>query len=666
MHQKNTKKNLTSAIKYALLYVPLISTAVNAQTNDGVFNLGNIVVTGGILDQKIATEDIVTSEELQRFNRNTVGDAVNMLPGVSMRDGGPRNEQTIHLRGFDSRQVPVFIDGIPQYVPYDGNIDLGRFTTFDYSEVRVAKGAASLLYGPNIMGGAVNLVTRKPTKEIEGNIRLGFAEGNEQLQAINVGTNQGLWYLQASSSSLSADSFNLGKGFKDGKDNPTDTGNRRKNAYRTDKKGSFKLGITPNDTDEYALSYSKQEGEKGQPVYAGNNPEESARYWQWPYWDKESVYFLSTTALGNNNTIKTRAYQDKYKNAINMYDDPNYQELDEHSPYDDKTYGAALEWVNTSFDQHELHLAIHHKDDRHNDGLKRYRDVTQSVAFEDMVSFNEAWRMRVGASYEKRKALKVFEYEKGSTTATNGLVEVMHDLTKKVEIYTSAAQKTRLPTIKDRYSARMGRAIPSPDLKPEVAFHAELGLRGEPWSGAYGGAAIFYSRVTDEIQTAITSVMTCGKDDDDACDQAQNIGKTRHQGVELSLDQMLGESWRIGAAYTYLERDNLSDKSIKLTDTPTHKLFTHASWMPTEQLELQANLNAETGRDVRYRNAKGSPDTYPTQPSFAVAGLKGAYSLQQDLTFELGVRNLTDKNYAYSEGYPMPGRTWFAGANYSF
>ncbi len=347
MNQARTKKTLGLVIKCALIGVPFFGMAGLAQAADNVFNLGNVIVTGFTFDQKTATEKVISSEDMQRFNRDNVGQAVNMLPGVSLREGGPRNEQTVSVRGFDSRQVPVFIDGIPQYVPYDGNVDLARFTTFDLSEIRVAKGAASLLYGPNIMGGAINLVTRKPSKELEGNVRVGIATGSERLVAANVGTNQGLWYLQAGLSYLEADSFKLGRGFDDGKVTPTDTGHRRDNAYRTDQKGSFKLGFTPNDTDEYALGYTKQEGEKGNPVYAGKNTNESLRYWQWPTWDKESIYFLSSTALDDNNTIKLRAYQDKYENALSMYSDSSYQVRDEYSPYDDKTYGAAIEWVNT-------------------------------------------------------------------------------------------------------------------------------------------------------------------------------------------------------------------------------------------------------------------------------------------------------------------------------
>ncbi len=288
MYQGKSKSTLSFAIKCALIGVPLAGVAGLAQASSNVFNLGNVIVTGANYDQKSATEQVIGSDDLQRFNRDNVGQAVNMLPGVSISEGGPRNEQTVSVRGFDSRQVPVFIDGIPQYVPYDGNVDLARFTTFDLSEIRVAKGAASLLYGPNIMGGAINLVTRKPVKELEGNVRVGFATGSERMVAANVGTNQGLWYLQAGLSYLDADSFKLGHGFTDHKATSTDTGNRRDNAYRTDQKGSFKIGLTPNDTDEYALGYTKQEGKKGNPVYVGKNENESLRYWQWPTWDKET------------------------------------------------------------------------------------------------------------------------------------------------------------------------------------------------------------------------------------------------------------------------------------------------------------------------------------------------------------------------------------------
>ena len=91
--------------------------------------------------------------------------------------GGARNEYNLLVRGFNARRVPVFMDGIPVYVPYDGEMDLGRFTTFDLSRIDISKGASSVLYGANTMGGAINLISKKPTKPFEGSIGYGFSHG---------------------------------------------------------------------------------------------------------------------------------------------------------------------------------------------------------------------------------------------------------------------------------------------------------------------------------------------------------------------------------------------------------------------------------------------------------------------------------------------------------
>ncbi len=166
------------------------------------------------------------------------------------------------MRGFDARQVPLFIDGIPVYVPYDGYVDFDRFTTADLAAIQVAKGFSSVAYGPNALGGAINLISRKPTREIEGDVSLGFGDGNERTASANVGSNQGLWYVQAGASWIDSDEFRLSSDFEP---TPTEDGGGRENSYRTDDKLSLKLGLTPNATDEYALSYYRQEGEKGQP-----------------------------------------------------------------------------------------------------------------------------------------------------------------------------------------------------------------------------------------------------------------------------------------------------------------------------------------------------------------------------------------------------------------
>ncbi|MGH8017795.1 MAG: TonB-dependent receptor plug domain-containing protein [Opitutaceae bacterium] len=104
----------------------------NAAAGDlSVFHLGEFEVR---VDRELPIDvrtDVVTAATIQSFERRDLSSALNVLPGVTLNSVAGRNEIGVHVRGFDLRQTPLFIDGIPVYVPYDGYVDLGRFTTFD-------------------------------------------------------------------------------------------------------------------------------------------------------------------------------------------------------------------------------------------------------------------------------------------------------------------------------------------------------------------------------------------------------------------------------------------------------------------------------------------------------------------------------------------------------
>lgn len=667
-----SKEPLRSIILLLLTFLlgslPSKALAKNEQPG-GIFYLGEIDVLGGS-DESTAglLSEPIEEEELRRFNRDDVAEALDLLPGVHLNKVGARNESAVYVRGFDSRRVPLFLDGIPIYVPYDGYPDLRRFTTFDLSRIVLSKGFASVLYGPNTMGGAINLISKRPEKAFEGNIGAGFASGDSYQAYVNLGTNQDWWYLQTGASWYNSDHFRVSDYFSE---TASEDGGVRENAYQRDRKVNVKLGLTPGGEDEYALSYIFQRGHKGTP-YTGDDPAEKVRYWRWPYWEKESFYFNSRTGLGNASYVKTRLYYDNYENSLFSYDDADYNSITLpyafRSNYDDHTYGGSLEAGTNLLPLNGLKLAVHYKRDVHKehnwpDPYQRFEDEILSVGVEDTITLAKRWKLVAGASYDRLKTLEaedlvdgsLVDFPKDDVDAFNPQIGLFYDLSDTDTLYLTAAHKTRLPTIKDKYSYRMGKAIPNPDLKPEKAITYQLGYQGLPGGRFALNAALFYSDIRDFIQLATVA------DPDDlsaTTGQNRNVGKVENYGFELGLSGELLSTLEAGVNYTFLERNNRSNDD-KLTSTPDHKLFSYLRYQPQRWLSLQTDLSY-------YSKSYSSSDGVRIADEFIVVNGKVEIEPRKDLVIEAGINNLFDSDYAYDEGYPEPGINFFGNICYRF
>lgn len=81
------------------------------------------------------------------------------------------------------------------YVPYNRETDLGRYTTYDISEIIVSKGYASPMYGANTLGGAVNIVTKSPPRSLKDKSERVRLVVMDMAEFMTLSTNQGnfLW-----------------------------------------------------------------------------------------------------------------------------------------------------------------------------------------------------------------------------------------------------------------------------------------------------------------------------------------------------------------------------------------------------------------------------------------------------------------------------------------
>lgn len=617
------------------------------------------------------TSTVVTPETFTQLDKRNVAEALTIVPGVTLQKSGGRNELQVRVRGFDNRQVPVFYDGVPIYIPYDGNLDLGRFLTSNLASLEVSKGYTSLLQGPNQMGGSINLTTSKPSKPLEVSIgyRQGWSRGSDNAfdADASLGIKNDIGYLQVSGSQLKQRFAGLPHSVNN--DVAGENG-RRTNSASDDKRGIVKVGFTPRENDEYTFTYIKQDGEKQNPPYAGTS-DQKPRYWQWPEYDKESYYYQGTTRLGDGFTLKSRAYRDTFKNTLMMYNSLSdlHKGIGSYSHYDDYTDGAALQLSADMRERDQLSFAAHWKEDVHREqGAKdapydRYKDRTWSLSSEYQWAVDDQWDVVAGISYDWRDSLeamkhenngKITRYDDNSQNAFNWQAMTKYHFANRDEIALSFSDRSRFPTLKERYTTSrpaFGQvALVNPNLKAERARSVDLTYNGyltEHWGYE---ASVYYNRISDAILTQNIDANTV---------QNRNSGRVDYTGLDLGIKGLIVEELKVGLNYSLIH-SSVKDQGVgKITGLPTQTVvgwLTYTPWQP-----LSVTLSEEV-RSSSYSNSDGSQKA----AGFAVTNLRTDYQIIKGLSVNASVNNLFDTAYAYTEGFVEEGRNYWAGIEYKF
>lgn len=107
---------------------------------------------------------------------NAIPDLIGEIGGIDIRRRGPENVQAdVNIRGATFEQNIVLIDGINVNDPQTGHFSMDiPITMMDVDTIEILKGPASSLYGANAFGGAINVITKKPTDEKKVTV---YAEG---------------------------------------------------------------------------------------------------------------------------------------------------------------------------------------------------------------------------------------------------------------------------------------------------------------------------------------------------------------------------------------------------------------------------------------------------------------------------------------------------------
>jgi iron complex outermembrane recepter protein len=649
------------------------------------FDMGRIEVIGTPDGQPVVGGALLSSEQMWTFDRKSLDQAVNVVPGVvsTFDSNGRRNESDIFVRGFGRWQVPLMVDGVRIYLPADNRLDFARFLTADIAEIQIQKGYVSVLDGPGAMGGAINLVTRVPVKpfEVEGSI---WAGGRTDAEGWNgyamVGTRQRRFYAQASANYSDRDSWSLSGNYLPTPNSLQPAGTRL-SSETSDSRYNVKAGWTPNDNDEYTFNFVKQLGEKGAPLNVYNNPPVPPNtYWRWPYWDVQNTAFLSKTQLGQAAYVKSKVYYNTFANGLDAFDDASYTTQSAngrfHSPYDDHAYGLSVESGVDVARGNTIKGAVFYRNDVHreqqtsrpthptqssSEPVQEQEQYTWSLALEDTVHAAASLDIVGGISYDRYEVTKaedftaargVFEHPKGGSDAFNWQGAVIWRYSSIAQIHAGVSDRARFPILFELYSTRFGTATPNPDLGPERATNVEVGWKGRLANNLRLETTLFYTDIRDLIQTVVLP---------DTTTQTQNVGDGRFYGAEFAVDAPISPVLTVGGNYTAISRTirDALQPNLRPTGVPSHKAFLYAAWRPIEQLTLTPSLDIAGDRwsDVNTNPLPALP--YLRTGSYTLLDVSAQYSMQRNVDVVFGLKNLTDRNYELSWGFPQPGRTFY-------
>jgi outer membrane receptor for ferrienterochelin and colicins len=590
------------------------------------FDLGTVVVTATrtphLLEDVAVSATVVTREEIDEVNAQSIGEALEGVVGVKVDTYGSMGMATsIRLRGSTPNQVLVLVDGRPVNLPSLGTVDLSMYPVDNVERIEVIRGPVSALYGANALGGVINIITKDVPEEPFTEASASYGTFNTQIYRLNHG--------------VKIDSFGyLITGSKNSSDG--DKENSECDGYHFTGKVNYDLGEEAKLT--FSTGYSRQD--KGVP---GSTSWPTPKVEQ----DDEKNWFDLTYKLasGENSDITSKIFFNRhwqeYKDPDSFTDDisKNYQlgvDLQQNLFLSD---AHTLTWgINWERDEVDI------KDINEVSKIGGERELTtKAVYLQDEITLSELLTLTLGLRYDHHSVY-------GSEVSPRA--SCLYKLTEKTSLRTSVGCAFRAPTVNELYW-RDSYAVGNPDLKPEESIGYDLGIEHQFNTKVLGRVSLFRSDVDD--------LLTWDDPDGDWIWEPYNVEKARVQGIEAGVKTQFTRLLSSAFTYTYLDTrdDGETYKDKYLRYRPRHKGGCRLTY--ENERGLKVGLGVEYSSSVYTDRANTSK-----LGSFLLLNARISRVVAGDTELFIAGENLLDEEYQLYDGYPMPGASITGGLKAKF
>lgn len=607
----------------------LFSTVVHAQNQQQadttvVLNLDEVVVTGS----RVPISRDVMPVPVSIVNRSTLeqSEETNLLPvlaqqvpslfvtsrgmtgyGVSTGAAGG-----ISLRGFGAGagRVLVLIDGHPQYATIYGHPIADAYIASEAQQVEVSRGAASVLYGSNAMGGTINIITRKA---LENGNRLN---------------------IRAMAGSYGTQRYSITDSYRKDKLSAVVSGNyERTDGHRTNSdfesfSGYAKLGY--DFTKEWRVT-----GNVNISQTNGNNPGTVDR----PMLEGTTDVLRGMSAISIENRYeKTNGAANFYYNWGNHEINDGYFEGGTPRPYlfksTDYMGGLNLYQSVNLFKGNSITGGF----DVKLYGGDAYRDPATEI-YADDIKLHE-----IAGYLFAHQMLGRFMFNAGIRLENHELygnewvpqAGVSYKAAEQTHLKFSVSKGFRTPNMRELYMY----AVANEDLLPERNWSYDFTVSQKLLENRLSMELGLYYMKGDNIVQVVAM---------DGVSQNQNVGEFANKGVEFSLNYRILHNLTANTNYSYLHMDT------PITGAPRHKFYAGATYAP-DKFTLSA------GAQVINKLYLSTGDAVETS-NYVLIDARVSYKALKWMDVFAKGENLLAQKYETMLGFPMPRATFMAGVS---
>ena len=712
----------------ALLAVLALTGAGSVSAETPVYTLKGITVTANRQAERLqdvpANVQVVTEKDIQKRNVQNTAQAVAMVTGVSASQSV---EGTVNLRGYDSQNILVLVDGQPMNTAWNGDVDWNMIPVENIRKIEVVSGGQSALYGGRAVGGVINIMTKTQKQDgLHGSATVSYGS--------NATVNQG-YALNGKKDKVSFGAFynsHITNGWKD--------------YYAS---GSHKSGYTytTNEKDARGTSSNYLIGNRGRKYvmsenYGFNigydfNEDQRLTYkltranYDWEYKDPESYIRKGDTVIWPGKDIDDSKYASFYgtrgwraynihsltyndqKNKIHAhigmtdyfkdgYTQPGYTKgtLDGNLNGSGDKYSYPSKSIDFDLNKrwalgnHNLLAGTSYGRDKFDETIYSIKDwkswsssgsVTQkaggkdkywSLYAQDKWNFAPKWTAYIGGRYDHYEdydgydTLLSGDNDKGSHSYHKFSPKLSLDyaVNPDTNVYLSYGKSFNTPILYQlfRYSTRMGLIYPNSGLTPETTDTWELGLKKKIANKTDIHADVFYAKTEDYIRLmSYEGGQGKGK-------RYENNGDEKTHGFEVSLTQRHSDIWTSYINYTWQTAKNNGYKDYNV---PRHLLhlgttYNKAPWTINLDGMFISNryLDITPGDTKKYDYHSGH---FRSRDAYFLMNLSTNYQFNKNFGIQFAVNNLFDREYndediSNNHNNIGDGRTYTLTARYSF